>query len=155
MKRDEHGMTLVEVLVTLVLVTLVIALIWTTVVVSMKYNIVETKKLRWQQEANRIITEIQQLHRKCETYNLTATHEEIRIEQCIVNGVDQGTKQIASDFYYEIYVDGDTDVEESKLYLIDAKGYNASYDLTIVMRDPDKKNPHVTIDSNISRYQHN
>src|SRR5690606_7167197 len=103
MKKDENGMTLVEVLVTLVLVSLVITLIWTTVMVSMKYNIVETNKLRWQQEANRIITVIQQLHRKCDTYSLTATHQEIQIDHCIINGVDQGTKQIASDFYYEIY----------------------------------------------------
>ena len=60
MHKHEKGMTLVQVLVTLVLVSLVGALIWTTVTISMNYNITETKKLRLQQEMNYIITKLQQ-----------------------------------------------------------------------------------------------
>ncbi|MCM3637272.1 prepilin-type N-terminal cleavage/methylation domain-containing protein [Sporosarcina luteola] len=155
MNKEENGMSLVEVLATLVLVSLVIALVWTTVLISMKYNFVETKNLRWQQEANRVITEIQQYHRSCDTYDLTATHQEIKIEHCMVNGVDQGTKQIAYDFYYEIYVDEDLDTKENKLYSIDAKGYKSSFDLTLIVRDSVKESPKLTIDTKISRYQHN
>ncbi|MFC5603949.1 prepilin-type N-terminal cleavage/methylation domain-containing protein [Sporosarcina koreensis] len=153
MIKRQSGMSLVEVLVTLVLVSLVITLVWTTVLVSMKYNIVETKKLRWQQEANRIITEIQQYHRKCDTYDLMATHQKIQINHCIVNGVDKGGEQIANDFYYAMYVDTDLAVEESKIYPIISKGINASYSIKLTVRDPAKENPKVTIDSKITRYQ--
>lgn len=155
MIKKQEGMTLIEVLATLLISSLVIMLIWTTVAISMKYNFVEMKKLRLQQEANRIITEIQQYHRQCEAYELTANHQEIQIKHCVVNGVDQGAKQIANDFYYAIYVDTDLELGENKLYPIDAKGINASYDLTLMVSDPAKQNPKVTIDSKISRYQSN
>ena len=59
MIKKQSGMTLVEVLVVLVLSSLVTLLIWTTVSISIKYNINETKKLRLQQEMNYIITKLQ------------------------------------------------------------------------------------------------
>ena len=75
-------MTLVEVLVVLVLSSLVILLIWTTVSISMKYNITETKKLRLQQEMNYIITKLQQEHRIRDCYDVSIKVEEISIENC-------------------------------------------------------------------------
>ncbi|MFS0689878.1 prepilin-type N-terminal cleavage/methylation domain-containing protein [Sporosarcina sp. 179-K 8C2 HS] len=153
MIKRQKGMTLVEVLVTLVLVSLVITLIWTTVFFSIKYNNVETKKLSWQREANRIITEIQKYHRQCDAYELMVSRQKIQINNCIVNGVDKGGEQIANDFYYAMYVDTDLAIEEIKIYPIISKGINASYSIKLTVRDPAKKNPNVTIDSKITRYQ--
>lgn len=151
MIKKQNGMTLVEVLATLVIASLVTILIWTTISISIKYNVFETKKLQLQQEANRIITEIQRYHRQCDAYELTATHKEIQVMHCMINGVDQGSNQIANDFYY--VVNSDLELNENNRYPITSKGVNASYELSLIVRDPARGNPNVTIDSTISRYQ--
>jgi len=91
-------MTLVEVLVTLVLASLVIALIWTTVSISMKYNITESKKLNLQQEANYIITKLQQEHRQRDCYKIDIKENQVSISNC---GNDPLFQEIISNgFYY-------------------------------------------------------
>jgi len=51
-RKNESGVTLVELLAVLVLISIVTAIIWNTVFISMRHNTTETKKLRLQQEAN-------------------------------------------------------------------------------------------------------
>lgn len=82
MKKKERGMTLVEVLATLVLISLVTGLIWTTVSIATKFGVSETSELKLQQEANYIITELQRIHRNCYTYELIIKTDEIKIENC-------------------------------------------------------------------------
>ncbi len=69
--KNEKGVTLIELLAVLVLVSMVATIILTTFFIATKYNINETKKLKMQQEANFIITAILQKHRTTEEcYNL-------------------------------------------------------------------------------------
>lgn len=76
-------MTLVEVLATLVLLSLVAAVIWTTISIASQFNISETSNLRLQQEANYIISQLQQVHRNCFTYDLTISQNEVRVDNCM------------------------------------------------------------------------
>jgi len=80
--KSEDGMTLVEVLATLILMTLVAGIIWTTVSIVTKFNVSETSSLRLQQEANYIIAELQQVHRHCDTYKLTIVRDEVKVAEC-------------------------------------------------------------------------
>lgn len=133
-------MTLVEVLVTLVLVSLVAALIWTTVSVSMKYNITETKKLRLQQEMNYIITKLQQEHRQRDCYGISVKEEKISIENCA--GDSPYEEVISSGFLY------------SPLRTQTVIPKSEDLDLgEIVISDPENKKLNVKVETLISRYK--
>lgn len=80
--KDEKGKTLVEVLATLLLLTLVTGVIWTTISVATKFNVGETSTLKLQQEANYIISELQQVHRNCYEYKLTISTNEVKVTEC-------------------------------------------------------------------------
>lgn len=91
MMAKQQGMTLIEVLVTLVLTSLVIMLIWTTILTSMKYNVIETKKIRMQQEINYLITKIQQVHRKNDCYELQIEETRVEMSSCEGTTLYEGT----------------------------------------------------------------
>lgn len=102
-KRNERGMTLVEVLATLALVTLVTGLIWTTISISSRSNIIETNKLRLQQEGNYISTEILRIHRTCKEYEVVITSNTISVENCgIEKSPDRKNFSISQNFIYSI-----------------------------------------------------
>ncbi|ARK23618.1 hypothetical protein SporoP37_02200 [Sporosarcina sp. P37] len=101
MKKNEHGMTLVEVLATLLLISLVTGIIWTTISVATQFNIGETTSLKLQQEANYIIAELQRVHRMCETYKVTISKEQVSINDC--EAMKGGTGAVVND---EIISDG-------------------------------------------------
>lgn len=83
MKSNEKGMTLVELLSTLVLLSLVTGVIWTTVSIATQFNVSETSVLKLQQEANYIVSELQRVHRSCYTYELIITEQEVRVLNCL------------------------------------------------------------------------
>lgn len=82
MHDQEEGMTLVEVLAALVLVALVSGVIWSVISIAAQFNVSETSTLRLQQEANLIITNLQQTHRQCDTYHLTISQTKVEVSSC-------------------------------------------------------------------------
>ncbi|EGQ22511.1 hypothetical protein HMPREF9372_2838 [Sporosarcina newyorkensis 2681] len=101
MRKKEKGMTLVEVLATLVLLSLIVGIIWTTYFIASKSNVKEMSVLRLQQEANYIIAELQQVHRHCTSYELTITKDEIAIQNCeSEKNPDSYNGVVSSDFHY-------------------------------------------------------
>lgn len=82
MKKNEKGMTLIEVLATLVLLSLVTGIIWTSISIATKFNVSETSVLKLQQEANYIVSELQRVHRNCYTYELIITTNEVKVINC-------------------------------------------------------------------------
>lgn len=141
-------MTLVEVLATLLLSSLVIMLIWTTVAISMKYNIVESKKLQMQQDANYMITDIQRIHRKYDCYKITEKDSGSWEVQDCENGK---VISVYTSSIYKYKVDGPV----NKIYTKDEPplngSYYPSYDLSIKVSDLTKEKPFVEIETTISR----
>ncbi|BAQ11593.1 hypothetical protein OXB_3124 [Bacillus sp. OxB-1] len=88
---NEKGITLVELLASLALLSMVVILIWTTFFITARYNIAETTKLQLQQEANYILTTIQQQHRYKECYNLKVEGQRLVLEDC-----DTGDRELVS-----------------------------------------------------------
>lgn len=142
MLRKQNGMTLVEVLAVLILSSLVVLLIWTTVMTSIKYNVTETKKLRMQEEANYIITEVQRIHRQCSQYEITVSANEIHMKNCEGPISD---RLISQGYNYNgtIYV-------KDK---IDAKRKNAFIPFTLVISDVEDERLEIDISTTISRYE--
>ncbi|NYF25031.1 type II secretion system protein J [Sporosarcina sp. JAI121] len=144
-KVDERGITLVELLATIVLVSIVMVLIWNTISISMKYNLAETKKLHLQQEANYIITEIQRIHRQCDSYQLTITGSEVSMKKCV--GGNQIPDEIVSNIYHYIAL------PEYKEEVIEAKIYDSTIDLKLTVQDIQNKKLKVEVQTTISRYK--
>lgn len=140
-------MTLVEVLATIVLVSMVVILIWTGVFISMRYNVAETKKLRLQQDANYIITEIQRIHRSCDKYDLTISKNEIYIKNCILaSSSSKPDFTIANIFQYE-------SIPEFKGALIETKKNESNINFTLTVKDNENEKIFVEIPTTISRYK--
>ncbi|PIC83858.1 hypothetical protein [Sporosarcina sp. P1] len=96
-------MTLVEVLATLLLVTLVTGLIWTTISISSRSSVLETNKLRLQQEGNYISTEILRIHRTCKEYEFVITPNNVSVENCqIEKSQDRKRFSISEGFIYSM-----------------------------------------------------
>jgi len=103
MQLKQGGMTLVEVLAALVLVSLVSGIIWSVISVAAQFNISETSTLRLQQEANYVIADLQQVHRYCDTYRLVISKEKIQVTDCTnADGQNLATynKVISEQFHY-------------------------------------------------------
>lgn len=66
--KNEKGITMVELLAALALVSMVSVLIMTTLGIGFKHSIAETNKTSTQQEANLIISKLLNNHRKGECY---------------------------------------------------------------------------------------
>ena len=88
MNLNEKGVTLIELLAALALVSIIAVLAMTTFNIGVKYNVTETKKTTMQQESNLIVSTLMNVHRteKCyEIENTTTTAITMKIyddEQC-------------------------------------------------------------------------
>ena len=155
-RKNEKGVTLVELLAVLVLVSMVATITFTTLSIATKYNITETKKLKMQQEANYIITKVLQEHRaikdKKSCYNLNVVDEGKQIVLSILmdcTNPNSPKKEIiiADTFLYELTGPADEiyPKEESfktTLTVKDPKG----------PKDPTKPRLSVSIDTEFKRY---
>lgn len=70
MNLNDKGLTLLEVLASLVLVSLVVALAMTTFNIGVKYNVIETTKTKMQQESNLIVSTLMNVHRTENCYKI-------------------------------------------------------------------------------------
>lgn len=152
--KNEKGVTLVELLAVLVLVSMICTIILTSLFIATKYNITETKKLKMQQEANYIITKVLQEHRKdTDCYNLQVVDESGK-------PVAKGSKIIFSDC-------SDTSVPEAKVIIADSFIYSlselgvkhdpksANLKTTLTVIDPENSKLTVTVDTEFKRYLDN
>lgn len=144
---NQKGMTLVEVVATLLISSLVIILIFTTLSISTNYNISETKKLRLQNEMNYIITDIQNFHRKCESYEISILENKIEIKDC------KTKKEILNKIISTDYIYNSTPNILNEV--IETRGTDSSYKLKLIITDPGNTKLSVSISTNISRFNEN
>lgn len=151
MKKSEKGMTLVEVLATLLLLSLVTGVIWTTISIATQFNVSQTSVLSLQKEANYIVSELQRVHRNCNTYELVITANEVKVMNCKSgdNLVTPGYDGIVSNkFEYEPLRNSPEpdpiETTKENLNILDFK-----------VIDPAMKSRSVSIPISISRYKTN
>lgn len=167
MINNEKGLTLVELLATLTLLSLVTGIIWTTVSISTQFNVSETTNLRIQQEANYILTELQSIHRSCSDYRLTVTEKKVSVNGCLeINGIDNIEKIISTGYRYVAIVDKQPPALPSKDMvkgedndfqdIIELKIKPASKNLVFTyfaVEDLNNNKRYVNIPTTISRYK--
>ncbi|WP_298830424.1 prepilin-type N-terminal cleavage/methylation domain-containing protein [uncultured Planococcus sp.] len=82
MKKNEKGITLVELLAALVLVSLIAGVAWTAMSIGFKHSVVETSKTQIQQDANLIIAKLASAHRKSDSYSLGFENGQLVLKTC-------------------------------------------------------------------------
>lgn len=82
MKNNEKGITMIEILAALVLVSLVVAGAWTAMSIGFKHSVVETTKTHIQQDANLIISKLSNAHRKSDKYFLKFENKQLMLKTC-------------------------------------------------------------------------
>lgn len=82
MKNDEKGITMIEILAALVLVSLVVAGAWTAMSIGFKHSVVETTKTHIQQDAALVIAKLSSAHRKSDRYNVKFENEQLMLQTC-------------------------------------------------------------------------
>lgn len=127
MKRkldNEKGLTLIEVLATLVIGSMFLLLAMTMLGTTVRMNQVSMNETRIQQEANAIITELQENHRESDCYTLDADEGQVRIGGC-----DEGRKKrlLGSGVYVHNLTASESIIRPKEI----------DVDLELVLQDPD------------------
>ncbi|WP_040286350.1 MULTISPECIES: prepilin-type N-terminal cleavage/methylation domain-containing protein [Sporosarcina] len=139
--KDESGVTLVELLAVLVLISLVTGIIWTAINISVRHSAVETTKLQLQQDANLIITRLQQEHRTRTCYRLTVESSEVSISNC--EGQDSFKLVLGNSYRYSS--------SAVKSEYVPKKNNVDNFTLTV--QDPENRNLAVDVTTSITRYK--
>ncbi|EGA89090.1 hypothetical protein GPDM_11480 [Planococcus donghaensis MPA1U2] len=82
MKNDEKGITMIEILAALVLVSLVVAGAWTAMSIGFKHSVVETTKTHIQQDAALVIAKLSSAHRKSDRYLVKIENKQLMLQTC-------------------------------------------------------------------------
>lgn len=85
-KFDERGITMVELLTVLILISLIVGISWTALSVGMKYTAVETGKTEIQQDANIIIAKLSSIHRQSDQYEIKIKNNQFMVRSKDENG---------------------------------------------------------------------
>ena len=128
MYLNEKGITLVELLAALALVSIVAVLAMTTFNIGVKYNVTETTKTKMQQESNLIVSTLMNVHRteKCyKIYNTSSIIIEIYNNDLCTGTDNRQIKFDQSQFNYQSILETGTPVN------INPEDTNYSITLTI------------------------
>lgn len=83
MNFNQKGVTLVELIVALALVSTIAAIAWTALSIGFEHTAVETSKTHMQQDANLIVTTLSNVHRTNEVYYLKFDSEgQLLLKKC-------------------------------------------------------------------------
>lgn len=82
MKIGEKGITMIELLAALILVSVIAGVAWTAMSIGFKHSVVETSKTQIQQDANLITAKLSAVHRKSDSYWLTFENKQLVVKTC-------------------------------------------------------------------------
>lgn len=131
-RLDEKGISLVEILAALLLVSVIVAAAWTALTIGMKHTAVETSKTEIQQDANIIISKLSAVHRQSERVNIKFQNNLMWVQTC--------TQTVCNGF--ETVLDKEYDFTGSII--------NGNADLTVESMIEPKKN-HANIYLNLNK----
>ncbi|QKX51717.1 prepilin-type N-terminal cleavage/methylation domain-containing protein [Planococcus glaciei] len=155
MKLNQKGVTLVELLAALVLVSIVATIAWTALSIGFKHTAAETSKTQLQQDANLIVTKLTNEHRRNDYYYLQMNAGHLEIKTCN----DQTSPAIApcgtfvrltdANFKYTGTINGIQFASWNAATKIDPK--NKHVELVLNVADPVKPTRSVEVKTTLTR----
>lgn len=82
MKLDQRGITLVELIAALALVSIIATVAWTALLIGFKHTAAETTKTQLQQDANIIVTKLSNEHRRSDHYYFQMAEDHLETNTC-------------------------------------------------------------------------
>ncbi|MGH2318269.1 PilW family protein [Planococcus sp. SE5232] len=153
MKLNQKGVTLVELLAGLVLVSIIASIAWTTLSIAFKHSAVETSKTQLQQEANLVVTKLTNKHRKNDYYYLRTSGAIPEIKTCNDSGaaiVCEGFMNLTdTNYLYSGTINGIEFANWDSSTKIDPK--NKHVDLVLKVADPIKSTRSVEVKTTLTR----
>lgn len=155
MGLNQKGVTLVELLAALALVSIITAGAWTALMTGMNHGAAETNKTMLQQDANIIISKISAAHRLNDYYYLRFVGGNLEISVCndnIASGVmdcEPYNKLTDNSFLYSGSIDGTNFSTWDSTTLIEPKKHHVNFILKVA--DPVKTERKVEIKTTLTR----
>lgn len=153
MKFNQNGVTLVELLAALVLVSVIATIAWTALSIGFKHTAAETSKTQLQQETNLVVTKLTNEHRRNDYYYLKTSGTSLEIETC--NDSATGTvcggfvRLTDNNYLYSGTIDGIPFASWDPATKIDPK--NKHVDLVLKVADPVKPTRSVEVKTTLTR----
>lgn len=154
MVRNQKGITLVEVLAALTLVSIVVTIAWTALSIGMKHTAAETSKTQLQQEANLVVTKLTNEHRKNDTYQLRFVSGVLEIKTCneeedLSITCSEFSSLMENNYVYNGTINGVAFISWNPDNEVLPKEEHVEFQLTV--KDPVKQSRAVTIKTTLTR----
>lgn len=150
MRLNQRGITLVELIGALALVSIIAIIAWTALSIGLQHTALETGKTKLQQEANTMVAKLSAEHRRSEQYYLRFQEGQLQISSC-TSTISCTDFQDVSDKAYAISGSVDnidfTDLDGSEP--IEPK--KAHVDLYLEVADPLKASNSVSVNTTLTR----
>ncbi|QHJ71594.1 PilW family protein [Planococcus halotolerans] len=155
MNLNQRGITLVELVAALALVSIIAVAAWTTLTIGMKHGAAETSKTMLQQDANLVISKLSAAHRMNDYYYLQFVGGNLEIKTC--NDKDDGSvecdtlfRRITDNSYlYSGSINGTDFSAWSSTTLIEPKKQHVNFILNVA--DPVKTARAVNVKTSLTR----
>lgn len=148
MLKDNKGITLVEILATITLLSVIGILVWSVFIQGIKNTNEGAMKTRLTQEMNYVQATLRKIHQTADNYKITfPTNCSIHVEYNN-EGVSSTTLFEDNRICYEIFIEGE---KKEDLLEINPKGGDHSISIDFVLSDKNNFRNNVTILTNLSR----
>lgn len=154
MLGNQKGITLVELIAALALVSIIAAIAWTALSIGFKHTASETNKTQLQQEANLIVATITNEHRRNDYYYLRMNAGTLEINTCNGSSVtalncEGFTSLMANHYVYTGTINGVDFMGWDPAQIIDPK--KKHLDLSLNVTDPANPARSVKVETTLTR----
>lgn len=155
MNLNQRGITLVELVAALALISIIAVTAWTTLTIGMKHGAAETSKTMLQQDANLVISKLSAAHRMNDYYYLQFVGGNLEIKTCndnpVTGVVDCGTfnRLSESTYHYSGSINGTDFAAWNSTTLIEPKKQHVNFILNVA--DPVKTARAVNVNTSLTR----
>lgn len=153
MKLDEKGISLVELLAALLLVSLVAVIAWTTLTIGMRHGVTETNKTIMQQDMNLIVSSLMAAHRTSEKYSIIFEDNYLWINSCDKAG-DCTLSKIAGAYDFNKSVINNVEINNSSdapIIISELKPSKEHIAVTLKITDINNEKNFLIVETTLSR----
>lgn len=154
MKMNEKGITLIELIAALAIVSVIAVIAWTAIVTGFRHSIVETSKTQLQQEANLVVSKITNEHRRNDFYYLAMNAGKLEINNCNEDETDTAVCEgfsslMGNDYKYTGSIEGENFTDWDPTKRIDPRKKHIQFILEVA--DPAKPERSVRVETTLTR----
>ncbi|MFD1030485.1 prepilin-type N-terminal cleavage/methylation domain-containing protein [Metaplanococcus flavidus] len=153
MKLNQKGITLVELIAGLSLVSIIAIIAWSSISIGMRHGAGETSKTIMQQDVNLMVSSLMAAHRGSEKYSIIFEDDQLKIDSCDENG-DCELNEIHSKYNFTGSIVNEVVVDTSivnPVIFVDLRPESEHTEITLKITDLNNDNRSLTIETTLSR----